>query len=88
MNVVNYIAIFESDEYFCQGSVQEEHEEEFFEPLPCISLFGNLYTEYATSFSVYFGSEKRPEMIGKGIFLEKFLQKISFFCKKLNKNQT
>jgi hypothetical protein len=67
--------------------IEEEHEDELREPLPCIGLFGGLYTEYATSSPAYFGGGKRPEMIGKAVFPEKFPQEIPFSRKKLNKDQ-
>src|SRR4051794_10691309 len=67
---------------------QGECEEEFLEPLPCIGLFGGLYTEYATSSPAFFGGRKRPEAIGKTIFSEKFSQDTPFSRKKLNKDQT
>ena len=67
---------------------QEEHEEEFLEPLPCTGLFGDLYTEYATSSPAFFGGGKRPEVIGKTIFPEKFSQNTPFSRKKLSKDQT
>ncbi|RIA86965.1 hypothetical protein C1645_828484 [Glomus cerebriforme] len=33
---------------------EEEHEDELHKPLPCIGLFGGLYTEYATSTPAFF----------------------------------
>ncbi|CAG8726241.1 6800_t:CDS:1, partial [Funneliformis mosseae] len=53
--------------------INEECEVELDEPLPCISLFGDLYTEYATSTLTYFDGEKRPEVVRKELFPEKFL---------------
>jgi len=67
--------------------MQKEHEAKLYDPLPCIGLFGNLYTEYTTSFSAPFGSGERPKVIRKAIFPEKFSQNIPFSYKDLNKDQ-
>jgi hypothetical protein len=58
------------------------------EPLPCISLFGDLCTIYATSSTpAFFGGGERPEVVGKQLFPEKFPQDTPFCHKKLNKDQ-
>ncbi|CAG8737582.1 2339_t:CDS:1 [Funneliformis mosseae] len=69
-------------------NAQGEREEEFLELLPCTGLFGDLYTEYATNSSAFFGGGKKPEVIGKTIFPDKFSQDTPFSRKKLNKDQT
>ncbi|CAG8737615.1 10932_t:CDS:1 [Funneliformis mosseae] len=67
---------------------QGEREEEFLELLPCTSLFGGLYTKYATNSPAFFGRGKRPKVIEKTIFPDKFSQDTPFSRKKLNKDQT
>ncbi|CAB4475331.1 unnamed protein product [Rhizophagus irregularis] len=67
--------------------MEEEPEVELYEPLLCTSLFGGLFTEYATNSPAYFGGRKRSEMIRKMLFPDKFSQDTFFSHKKLNKNQ-
>ncbi|CAI2199510.1 8394_t:CDS:2, partial [Funneliformis geosporum] len=40
------------------------------ESLPCIGLFGDLYTTYATSTLSGYGSDERLKVVGKRIFLK------------------
>ncbi|GBC05191.1 hypothetical protein RclHR1_00610003 [Rhizophagus clarus] len=64
-----------------------EGETESHECLPCIGLFGDSYTNYATSTPSSYGGGERPEVAGKRLFPEKFPQDIPFSRKKLNKDQ-
>ena len=75
--------------FFDQNQDTEGEEIELLhEPLPCIGLFGDLYTVYATSSPSGYGGEERPEVIRKRLFSEIFSQDAHFSRKKLNKAQT
>ncbi|CAI2193831.1 14077_t:CDS:1, partial [Funneliformis geosporum] len=56
----------------------KEDEVESHEFLPCIGLFGDLYTVYATSSPAFFGGKERPEVIGKNLIPEMFSQDTPF----------
>ncbi|CAB5202454.1 unnamed protein product [Rhizophagus irregularis] len=73
--------------FFDQKQEIQAEETELREPLPCIGLFGDLYTAYATSTPAFFGGGERPEVVGKRLFPEKFPQDTPFCRKKLNKDQ-
>ena len=73
--------------FFDQNQDTEEEETQSHEYLPCIGLFGDLYTNYATSSPSGYGGGERPEVVGKRLFSEKFPQDTSFSRKKLNKDQ-
>src|SRR5581483_4262312 len=73
--------------FFDQNQDTEEEETESHECLPCTGLFGDSYTNYATSSPSGYGGGERPEVVGKGLFPEKFPQDIPFSRKKLNKDQ-
>ncbi|PKC02891.1 hypothetical protein RhiirA5_424581 [Rhizophagus irregularis] len=71
----------------CGNTVRLDQEEtELREPLPCVGLFGDLYTSYATSTLTFFGGAERPEVVEKRLFPEKFPQDTPFCRKKLNKD--
>ncbi|CAG8753797.1 16255_t:CDS:2, partial [Rhizophagus irregularis] len=57
------------------------------ECLPCIGLFGDSYTNYATSTPSDYSGKERPEVVGKRLFPVKFSHDALFFHKKLNKEQ-
>lgn len=72
--------------FFDQNQNSEE-ETELHECLPCIGLFGDSYTNYATSTPSGYGGGERPEVVGKRLFPVKFPQDAPFSHKKLNKEQ-
>ncbi|GES91117.1 hypothetical protein GLOIN_2v1785707 [Rhizophagus clarus] len=72
---------------FFDQNQDSEGETESHECLPCIGLFGDSYTNYATSTPSSYGGGERPEVAGKRLFPEKFPQDIPFSRKKLNKDQ-
>ncbi|CAB4439121.1 unnamed protein product [Rhizophagus irregularis] len=72
--------------FFDQNQNTEE-ETESHECLPCIGLFGDSYTNYATSTPSGYGGGERPEVVGKRLFPMKFPQDAPFSRKKLNKEQ-
>lgn len=72
---------------FFDQKQETQEETELREPLPCVGLFGDLYTAYATSTPAFFGGGEKPEVVGKKLFPEKFPQDTPFCRKKLNKDQ-
>ncbi|GES85515.1 hypothetical protein GLOIN_2v1785707 [Rhizophagus clarus] len=73
--------------FFFDQNQDSEGETESHECLPCIGLFGDSYTNYATGTPSGYGGGERPEVAGKRLFPEKFPQDIPFSRKKLNKDQ-
>lgn len=51
--------------FFDQNQETQEEKTELRELLPCIGLFGNLYTAYATNTLAFFGDSERPEVVEK-----------------------